>query len=731
MKKYLAVLLLGISSLSFSQTVQTTPNLITSGTTHSWYGVTTGTVPSDYMPSNSTSAPRYDPATNTVTFSYGSASIGQTYAVNQALASVGAGVKINGYTYSYDVRNMNGDDRQSGIDTFTVSQLLRGPSNSVLLSSSQYHNTKFDWKTVTGTKTATTPYNIEDTSYIQFGVQGADNGFWGGYFGPQIRNVDMRLNYTVDPCVTNPAYSPSCPGFNTVTTQNVFTGMSGQQIYAVNQALQGSGVMVHGFDYGYQYQVAGRYCNWMDFLGACLGSWVYPSASVNTIVTDNNNQQIWNENNNHAAGTSGNYSKQLRFGASRPIATMGSFSMTPTGNITNMFSDIVYTADPCVVNPLSSTSCPNYQQAYHDQQCSMNPLYAVDCPGYAAAYQIQQCSANPLYNQSCSGYAVAYHDQQCSANPLYMSDCPGYTQAYHDQQCTANPLYATDCSGYTVAYHDQQCSLNTLYASDCPGYQVAYKAQQCSLSPLFATDCPGYDQAYLNQQCLRDSLYSKQCEGYATAYAIKYLVKLNPAVTTAVNQQLTTNVEVQKADPANVSTTGDTTTDAVLAKPESTSATSTTSVTSVIAPKENAATSNTTQTANSPPPANSAKQEENKQEQKKADSQMAAMEKKSGGNREEAKKQATEKAKGLADDVAKAKTIEQQQAVQGQLVGVMNYVPGFSAYNNALVPDVNALKMARQYEKAVVDNRNAQKRMSGASDRVWQEMVDSQYQIGK
>jgi hypothetical protein len=45
--------------------------------------------------------PIYDPSTNTVSFSYGSASIGQTYAVNQALASVGAGVKINGYTYSY------------------------------------------------------------------------------------------------------------------------------------------------------------------------------------------------------------------------------------------------------------------------------------------------------------------------------------------------------------------------------------------------------------------------------------------------------------------------------------------------------------------------------------------------------------------------------------------------------------------------------------------------------
>ncbi len=711
MKNYLAVLLLGISSLSFSQTVQTTPNLITSGTSHTWTGVTTGTIPAGCAtagPCPGGPSPIYDPATNTVSFSYNSnAYVGQTIAINNALANVGAGVKINGYSYSYAVRNMNGDDRQPGIDTFTVSTALRGPANSVLLSNNQFFNTKFDWTTYTGTKTAGTPYDMADVSYLQIGVTGGDNGYWGGYFGPQIRDVSMKLNYTVDPCATNPAYSPTCAGYDTVSTQSVYSGVSGPQAYAINQALQGSGVMVHGFNYGYNYSVGGRYCTWMDFLGACLGTWVYPSASVNTRVTDNGGTAIWNETNNHSSGTSGNFSKELRFSASRPISTMGSFSMTPTGStISNMYSSVVYTADPCVTNPLSSTSCPNYQQAYHDQQCSVNPLYAVDCPGYAAAYQTQQCSANPLYSQSCPGYAIAYHDQQCSVSALYMSDCPGYAAAYQAQQCSANPLYA----------------------SDCPGYQVAYKAEQCTINPLYATDCPGYDQAYLNQQCLRDSLYSRQCEGYATAYAIKNLVGLNPATTSAVNQQLTTIVEVQKADPANVSTTGDTTTDSVLTTPSTTSATSTTSVTSVIAPKENVAT---TQSVNSPPPANTAKQEENKQEQKKSDSQMAAMEKKSGGNKEEAKKQATEKAKGLANEVAKAATIEQQQAVQGQLVGVMNYVPGFSAYSNALVPDVNALKMARQYEKAVVDNRNAQRRMSGASDIKWQEMVDSQYQIGR
>ena len=188
MKKLLASVLLGFFSLANAQTVQTTPNLITSGTSHTWYGVTTGAIPAGCAtagPCPGGPSPIYDPATNTVSFSYNSnASIGQTMAINAALANVGAGVKINGYTYSYDVRNMNGDDRQPGIDTFTVSQLLRGPANSVLLSSSQYHNTKFEWKTVTGSKTATTPYAIVDTSYIQFGVQGGDNGYWGGYFGP-------------------------------------------------------------------------------------------------------------------------------------------------------------------------------------------------------------------------------------------------------------------------------------------------------------------------------------------------------------------------------------------------------------------------------------------------------------------------------------------------------------------------------------------------------------------
>lgn len=754
-KRYLAILLLGVSSV-FAQTVQTTPNLITSGTTHTWTGVTTGNLPANYMPGGPT--PIYDPNTNTVTFSYNSnAYVGQTIAINNALAGVGAGVKINGYSYGYDVRNMNGDNRQPGTDTFTVATALRGVNNSVLLSHNQYFNTKFEWTTYTGTKTASTPINMADATYLQIGVTGGDNGFWGGYFGPQIRNVSMKLNYTVDPCATNPAYSTTCAGYSSVTTQTIFAGMSGAQTYALNNALSGSGVMVHGFDYGYRYSVGSRYCTWMDFLGGCIGTWVYPTAAVTTNITDNNGTAIYNEVNTHASGTTGNFDKQLRFTASRPISSMGSFTMTPTGNITQMYSSVVYTPDPCVVDPLSATTCPGYQAAYTAQQCSISALYATSCPGYtqayfnqqctinalhdtacpgyAAAYLTQQCTINPLYSTTCSGYETAYFNQQCSLDPLYNSRCPGYTQAYHDQQCSINPLYASDCNGYAQAYHDQQCSANTLYAADCPGYAAAYKTQQCTANALYATDCPGYDQAYLNSRCIQDSLYSTQCEGYKTAYAIKYLTKLDPAVTTAVNQQLTETVEVAKAaavvsDPVSAATTN---------TPSTTSASSVSPTATISAVKPAPAAT----TVAGPVAQTETKKDEKKSEDKpqggpqggeqKADGPKpkTAREELAAKREEAAKKEAVAKGKDLANQMGQAADLEAQKAIQNVVIQAMGFTPGFDQYGKGVVPDSQFYRPFTVYGGQKNIDSRAGLRMFGGSDRTHEEMIDSQYQLGK
>jgi len=77
--------------------------------------------------------------------------------------------------------------------------------------------------------------------------------------------------------------------------------------------------------------------------------------------------------------------------------TQGSFNhiTESTGNI-------------CVTNPLSSSSCAGYQEAYLAQQCSISSLYSPQCPNYQQAYFNQQCSINAFFNRDCEGYAQAY-----------------------------------------------------------------------------------------------------------------------------------------------------------------------------------------------------------------------------------------------------------------------------------------------------------------------------------
>lgn len=323
----------------------------------------------------------------------------------------------------------------------------------------------------------------------------------------------------------------------------------------------------------------------------------------------------------------------------------------------------------------------------------------------------------------------------CISNPLASPNCPGYAIAYHDQQCSVNPLYAVDCPGYAVAYHDQQCSINPLYMSDCHGYAQAFYTQQCSINPLYDRGCPGYAEAYFNRQCELDALYDQKCPGYSVAYARKTLFE-QQGIATSVDIAGTT----AKKDPANNTTTQTTTVSNTNNAPENTSVTSTTSVSpaavvSVVkAPEPVAATQQVQQTQ--PAPAPPQQQAQKQQEERKTEGQVAAkmekgLDKDVKGDKEKMKDAVAKVQKEIAKEAKEAKTIEAQVATQGMVLGSMNYVPGFDAYKNALIPDVNATLMAREYFKPVVDNRSAQRRLSAASDSKWRDIVDSQYQLGR
>ncbi len=547
-------------------------------------------------------------------WSYGQATVSQIIAVNQALS--GSGIQINGYNWGYEVRNMNGDDRQGGVDQLTATTFLKHTNGSVLLSDTRTYNTKQEWNWHGGTVTATSPYALADVGQVGIQFTAMDSGFWAGYYGPQVRNVDLSLNYTsvpVDPCTVDPLSSPSCPGY--------------QQAYHDQQ---------------------------------------------------------------------------------------------------------------CSINSLYATSCPGYQQAYYTQQCSINPLYDSTCPGYQAAFYNQQCSANPLYDTGCPGYQQAYFDQQCSLDPLYNNQCPGYQQAYFDQQCTANALYSEQCPGYAAAYFNQQCGLDPLYNASCAGYQSAYFALQCSISPLYDTTCPGYQTAFFNQQCTANALYDSACPGYQQAYydqqcaanplydsgCANYDVVLAATQPVATEESTSTTVVAQADITASVT-----------AASEPTATTSTTSPTSVspaavvsaVRPAPAPAAPTPSSRAQS---AESARQEtraaEKKTEQKRTDRAVAKAVP-PGATGRAAAQAAAEKADEAIADAATATTIEAQQAAQNLVLGLMGFNPAFSAYQNAIVPDTNAAAMARQYNQPTVDNRRALRGLSGASDRMHQGMVDQQY----
>ena len=300
---------------------------------------------------------------------------------------------------------------------------------------------------------------------------------------------------------------------------------------------------------------------------------------------------------------------------------------------------------------------------------------------------------------------LTYTTDTCQVNVLSSPDCPGYQQAYYTQQCAANPLYDSTCPGYATAYHNQQCSINPLYAATCPGYQQAYYNQQCSISALYDPGCPGYQQAYYDQQCSINPLYDSGCANYDLVYAA-------------------TQPPVAASEPTTVAQ-ADT---AAVAEPAATSTTSPTSVSpaavvSVINPAPSpAAPAASSQSAKS----DAAKAEAKTAEQKKTD-QAVARSIPRGTTGAAAAKAAADKADEAAADSASATTIEAQQAAQNLVMGLMGFNPAFSAYQNAIVPDINAATMARQYNQPTVDNRSALRQLSGASDRLHQDMVDQQY----
>ena len=267
--------------------------------------------------------------------------------------------------------------------------------------------------------------------------------------------------------------------------------------------------------------------------------------------------------------------------------------------------------------------------------------------------------------------------------------------------------------------------MNTLYNSQCPGYADAYYVQQCTISPLYDSGCTGYATAYFNQQCELDPLYNSQCTGYREAYALKYIVIEKPKAeeTVAVGVMTTANTAPAVAEPAppaapapmaTASPAESATAPVQLVPPPAPVATA--------APAESKKESKTTADAAS----STAGSSSGSKEQPKTTRQALA-ERRMEAAREKASASAKQNPAAMAAQMDAAGSMEQQVELQSVVIGAMGFVAGFDAYGRSTIPDAVGYKPFEIYPGQRNIDSPAARVLLVRSDRIHQDMVDSQY----
>lgn len=344
--------------------VYTTVNPPPSGAQYNWSGFVNNNTGGGGTSGGN--MPAYNSVTGTFIFGYTQGTVAYNMAINQALANAGSGIQVSGFNYSWRYYNQDfSRGTLSGVIGLT-------DSAGKIIQSYNYTmpKTTEGWTLMSGTQLFPVEYAPAGLGNLTVSFSGKDDRYWAGYYGPQIREIDVRLRYSVDPCVTNPAYAPNCPGFNNVVTSGNLVPNPGavatwgggiNNSYAINTAFSqaGTGLQIHGFEYGF-YARAQDYCA-VEII-FCFDN-RKPFAQVNVNITDSANKSL-HSNQYNISNQEGNFSNRYLFSQSQQLSNLGNFYMTAGTSdnavVSNTYSRAIYTPDLCMRNPSSSPACPGY-----------------------------------------------------------------------------------------------------------------------------------------------------------------------------------------------------------------------------------------------------------------------------------------------------------------------------------------------------------------------------------
>jgi hypothetical protein len=155
-----------------------------------------------------------------------------------ATALAEAGIMVNGYNYAWTIKNADVNNEQNRFsqgpydkegygysqDLLSITVEFIGQENQDVVWSKEYeYNYRIaNWRKFSGSEAF--ELNGTDFEKIRITVDGYDAGYWGGYFGPEVSDVQFQLIFTVvetDTCDEDPLSSPTCYGYQDAFNKSI------------------------------------------------------------------------------------------------------------------------------------------------------------------------------------------------------------------------------------------------------------------------------------------------------------------------------------------------------------------------------------------------------------------------------------------------------------------------------------------------------------------------------
>jgi hypothetical protein len=243
-----------------------------------------------------------------------------------------------------------------------------------------------------------------------------------------------------------------------------------------------------------------------------------------------------------------------------------------------------------------------------------------------------------------------------------------------------------------------------LYSPQCPGYAAAYQAyltaQACRANPQSSPTCPGYVVPISSSPTTTTPTTTTSSTSSNTPQLVS-----DPVVNQTITTTSTSTAPTAPAAAVQLTTPSSTQQTTATLAVESVQSTSSSSSSS-----SSTTTSSTTSTATTSTPRQTMQQ----------------------ARVEAARKEAISKGSEAVKESGEAKSMNAQVATQGLVIAAMGFNPSFDAYNNVVMRDVSFYKPFTIYGgQKTIDNRSASRGLFGATDRLHNEMISQQYQLGK